>query len=71
MLESEPTLSESYQMVFEGCFENNAKEQMVSHISGDGDHRLWLQRLFNFLTRERKTNYVVAILLHILEFLSV
>ena len=23
VLESEPTLSESYQMVFEGCFENN------------------------------------------------
>ena len=26
VLESEPTLSESYQMVFEGCFENNAKK---------------------------------------------
>ena len=26
MLESEPTFSGSYQMVFEGCFENNAGE---------------------------------------------
>ena len=26
MLEFEPTLSRSYQMVFEGCFENNAEE---------------------------------------------
>ena len=71
VLESEPTLSGSYQMVFEGCFENNAEEQMVSCISGDGGHRLWLQGPFNLLTRERRANYVVAILLRILEFLSV
>ena len=36
VLKSEPTFSKSYQMVFEGCFENNAEEQMVSRISGDG-----------------------------------
>ena len=40
VLESEPTLSGSYQMVFEGCIENNAEEQMVSRISGGGGHRL-------------------------------
>ena len=71
VLESKPTLSGSYQMVFEGCFENNAEEQMVSRISGDGGHRLWLQGPFNLLTRERRANYVAAILLRILEFLSV
>ena len=71
MLEFEPTLSRSYQMVFEGCFENNAREQMVSCISGDGGHHLWLQRPFNLLTRERRANYVAAILLRILEFLSI
>ena len=71
VLESEPTLSGSYQMVFEGCFENNIGEQMMSRISGDGGHRLWLQRPFNLLTNERRANYVVAILLRILEFLSV
>ena len=71
VLEYEPMLSGSYQMVFEKCFENNAGEQMVSRISGDGSHRLWLQRLFNLLTRERRANYIAAILLHILEFLSV
>ena len=38
VLESEPMLSESYQMVFEGCFENNTKKQMVSRISGDEGH---------------------------------
>ena len=71
VLESEPTLSRSYQMVFEGCFENNAEKQMMSRISGDGGHRLWLQGPFNLLTRERRANYVAAILLRILEFLSV
>ena len=68
VLESEPTLSGSYQMVFEGCFENNADEQMVSRISGDGGHRLWLQGPFNLLTREQRANYVATILLCILEF---
>ena len=71
VLEFEPTLSRSYQMVFEGCSKNNAKEQMVSRISSDGGHRFWLQRLLNLLTKERRTNYVAPILLRILEFLSV
>ena len=71
VLESEPTLSRSYQMVFEGCFENNTRKEMVSRIFGDGGHRLWLQGPFNLLTRERRANYVVTILLRILEFLSV
>ena len=71
VLESEPKLSGSYQMIFEGCFENNVEEQMLSRISGDGGHRLWLQGPFNLLTRERRANYVAAILLRILEFLSV
>ena len=66
VLESKPMLSGSYQMEFEGCFENNAGEQMMSRISGDGGHRLWLQGLFNLLTRERKANYVATILLRIL-----
>ena len=71
VLEFEPTLSGSYQMIFEGCFENNAEEQMVSRISSDEGHRLWLQGPFNLLTRERRANYVAAIFLRILEFLSI
>ena len=52
MLESEPTFSGSYQMVFEGYFENNAREKMVSCIFGDGSHRLWFQGPFNLFTKE-------------------
>ena len=63
VLESEPLLSGCYQMIFEGCFENNAGEQMVSCISDDGGHHLWLQGPFNLLTKERRANYVAAILL--------
>ena len=58
-------------MVFDGYFENNGGEQMVSHISSDGGHRLWLQGPFNLLTKEQRTNYVAVIFLRILEFLSV
>ena len=68
MLEFEPTLFESYQMVFEGCFENYTRERIVSRIFSDGGHCLWLQGPFNLLTRERRANYVVAIFLCILEF---
>ena len=57
--------------MFEECFENNTKEQMVSRISSDGGHRFWLQGPFNLLTRERRANYVATILLRILEFLSI
>ena len=71
VLESKPTLSGSYQMVFDRCFEKNTEEQMVSCISGDGGHRLWLQGPFNLLTREQRANYVAAIFLRILDFLSV
>ena len=58
-------------MVFERCYENNAEEQMMNCISGDGDHCFWLQGPFNLLTRERRANYVTTIFLCILEFLSV
>ena len=71
VLESEPMLSRSYQMMFEGCFDNNADKQMVSRISGDEGHRLWLQGSLNLLTRERRANYIAAIFLRILEFLSI
>ena len=44
---------------------------MVSRISGDENHRLWLQGPFNLLIGKRKANYGAAILLYILDFLSV
>ena len=58
-------------MVFKRCFEDNAEEQMMSRIFGDEGHHLWLQGPLNLLTRERRVNYVAAILLRILNFLSV
>ena len=71
VLESEPTLSGSYQMVLEGCFENNNEEQRVSRISSDVGHRFWLQGQLNLLTRERRASFIAAVILRILEFLSV
>ena len=49
-------------MLFEGCFDNNVEEQMVSRISGDGGHRLWLQGSLNLLTTRQRANYDVRIL---------
>lgn len=71
VLESEPTLSGSYQMVFEGCFENNNEEQRVSRISSEVGHRFWLQGQLNPLTKERRASFIAAVILRILEFLSV
>ncbi|KAG0570940.1 hypothetical protein KC19_6G199200 [Ceratodon purpureus] len=71
VLESEPTLSGNYQMVFEGCFENNNEGQMVSHISSEVGHRFWLQGQLNLLTRERRASFIAAVILRILEFLNV
>ena len=65
----EPMFSRSYQMMFEGCFKNT-KEQMVSHISNKTSHCFWFQEPLNLLIKERRANYIIAIFLHILEFLS-
>ena len=71
VLEFEPTFCESYEMMFEGCFENKAEKQMVTRISTNEDHCFWLQGPLNLFTRERRANYNATILLCILEFLNV
>ena len=71
VLECEPTLSGSYEMVFEGCFENNNEEQRVNCISSEVGNRLWLQGPLNLLTRERRASFIAAVILRILEFLNV
>ena len=58
-------------MVFKRCFENDVEEQMVSHISSDGNYRLWLQRPLNLFIKDQRANYIVAIFLRILEIFSV
>lgn len=71
VLESEPALSGSYQMVFEGCFENTTERSTVTRVSSEVGHRLWLQGSLNHLSRERRSNYIASLLLRILEFLDV
>ena len=70
VIESKPMLFESYQMVFEKCFKNNIEEQMISRISGDEWHCLWLQGSFNLLIRKQRANYIAVIFLCILKFFS-
>lgn len=44
VLESKAALSRSYQIVFEGCFENTSEGSTVTCISSEVGHRLWLQQ---------------------------
>jgi hypothetical protein len=67
VLEVEAILVEGHQVVFEGYFENTNAGHMVTRLSDDIGHRLWLQGLLNHLGGERRANYIC----HILEFLHV
>jgi hypothetical protein len=59
---------EGHQVVFEKCFENTNVSYMVTRLSDDIGHRLWFQGPLNHLGGERRANYIVEVLCHILEF---
>jgi hypothetical protein len=44
---------------------------MVTRLSDDIGHRLWLQGLLNHLGDKWRANYIAEVLCHILEFLHV
>jgi hypothetical protein len=58
-------------VVFEGCFQNTNEGQMVSCLSDELGHHLWLQGPLNHLGGERRANYIAEVLYKILEFLHV
>ena len=58
-------------MIFEVYFENNSERQMVSRISSEVDHRLWLQGQLSHLSSQRRAIFVSKVILQILEFLYV
>jgi hypothetical protein len=71
ILEAESMLVENHQVVFEGYFENTNVGHMVTRLSDDIGHRLWLQGPLNHLGGERRANYIAEVLRRILEFLHV
>jgi hypothetical protein len=71
VLEAEAILVEGHQVVFEGCFENTNAGHMVTRLSDDIGHRLWLQSPLNHLGGERRANYIADVLRRILDFLHV
>lgn len=71
VLEAEALMIGGHQVVFEGCFENTNEAQMISRLSGEMGHRIWLHGPFNLLNRERRAIYVASVLQRILEFLDV
>jgi hypothetical protein len=60
-----------HQVVFKGCFENTNVGHMVTRLSDDIRHCLWLQGPLNHLGGERRANYIAEVLRRILEFLHV
>jgi hypothetical protein len=71
VLEAVTMLVEGHQVVFERYFENTNAGHMVTCLSDDIGHRLWLQGPFNHLGGKRRANYIVDVLRRILEFLHV
>ena len=62
VLESEALLIDGHQVVFEGSFENNNEVQMVTRLSDDIAHRLYLQGPLNHLGSERRASYIALVL---------
>ena len=71
VLESEALLIDGHEVVFERNFENNNEIKMVTRLSDDIGHRLYLQGPLNHLGNERRANYIASVLRQILEFLHV
>ena len=71
VLESEALLIDAHQVIFEGSFENNNKIQMVTRLSDDVGHHLYLQDPLNHLRSKRMASYITSVLCQILEFLHI
>jgi hypothetical protein len=71
VLEAEAMLVGGHKVVFEGCFENTNAGHMVTCLSDEIGHCLWLQGPLNHLGGERRANYIAKVLRRILEFLHV
>jgi hypothetical protein len=71
VLEVKTMLVEGHQVVFEECFENINASHMVTRLSDDIGHCLWLQGPLNHLGDERRANYIADVFHCILEFLHV
>ena len=70
IFEAEAMLVRSHRVVFEGCFQNTNEGHMVSCLSNEMDHRLWLQGPLNHLGGEWQATYIVTVLCYILECLN-
>ena len=62
VLEVEAMLIEGHQVVFEECFQNTNDSHMVTHLSDDIRHRLWLQGPVNHLSSTWRASYIAIVL---------
>jgi hypothetical protein len=61
ILTAEAMLVKGHQVVFEECFENTNASHMVTHLSDNIGHCLWLQGPLNHLGGERRANYITDV----------
>ena len=71
VLESEALLIDGHQVVFERSFENNNEIQMMTQLSDDIEHCLYLQDPLNHFGNKRKATYIALVFCQILELLHV
>ena len=62
ILESEALLIDGHHIIFEESFENNNEVQMVTRLSDDIGHCLYLQSPLNHLGSERRASYIASVL---------
>ena len=71
VLEVETLLIGGHQVVFEGCFKNTNRIQIVTRVLDDIGHRLYLQGPLTHLGSERRATFIAVVLRRILDFLHV
>lgn len=55
-------------MAFEGYFENNNEDQIVSRFTTEVGHRLRLRGLLNYLTKEQRIIFINSIFFELWNF---
>jgi hypothetical protein len=62
ILKTKVMLVEGHQVVFEGCFKNTNACHLVTRLSNEISHHLWLQGPLNHLGFEHRANYIAKVL---------
>ena len=71
ILKAKAMLIRSHQVMFERGFQNSNEGQVVSRLSNEVNHHLWLQGPLRHLGGEWQASYIIIVICQILEFLNI